>query len=392
MELVRRFTFFASFLLVALCALLLSCPTAAQSEVVVYLPVTMKDYTVGWHWRDAYTVTVATRTTNLPLAAIDRSGQPHIFWYHTLTDDLLHHLYLTPSGWQGSLAPAPVDSESLLTNPPLVDNAGRVHLLWFNKLGATESQRHRFLHATFTEGAWQEPREIMRSQYSTIDGWLRLGVNDQPRVAVTDGFLGWKAILYTLGGDWQAQSEQTLPTDADIVWPDAADGAHLYGISDDVMLYWRLSGGTVGGAQSLGGGAFLGRSLAFDASGNLHLYWKASVDAGGQLVTAPHHQCIDARPQASEVTHPGGVIAVRELVGAAENGPGFVLAWQEPTRKRLMVWDGCMPGVTVTIPEDAGESTTLRAVAVSSTPRKVCVFMQHSATAVYTVRCADLDY
>ena len=392
MESVRSFSLFALLPWVTLCVLLLSSPVAAQSEGVVYLPTLMNDYAPGWHWGDAYTVTVATRTTNLPLTAIDRSGQPHIFWYHTLTDDLLHHLYLMPSGWQESLAPAPVASESMLTNPPLVDSTGRVHLLWFNKLGATETQRHRFLHATFTDGAWQEPREILRSQYSTIDGWLRLSASDQPRVAVTDGFLGWKATLYTLGGDWQAQSEQTLPTDADIVWPDAADGAHLYGVSDDMMLYWRWSVGTMGGVQSLGGGAFLGRSLAFDAIGNLHLYWKASVDANGRLVTALHHQCIDARPQASEVTNPSGVVAVREFVGAAENGPRFALAWQEPTRKRLMVWDGCTPGVTVTIPEDAAQSTTLRAVAVSSTPRKVCAFMQQATTAVYTVRCADLDY
>jgi hypothetical protein len=392
MESVRSFSLFASLLWAALCVSLLPSPVAAQSEGVVYLPTLMNDYTVGWHWGDAYTVTVAARTTGSPLAAIDHSGQPHIFWYHTLTDDLLHHLYLTPSGWQATLAPAPADSESRLTNPPLVDSAGRVHLLWFNKLGEGEAERHRFLHATFTGDAWQAPREIMRSKYSTIDGWLRLGTGDQPRVAVTDGFMGWKATLYTLGGEWQAQSEQTLPTDADSVWPDATDGAHLYGVSDNMMLYWRWSGGTVGGVQSLGGGAFLGRSLAFDAGGNLHLYWKASVDAGGQLITAPHHQCIDARPRASEVTMPGGAVAVRELVGAAENGPRFALAWQEATRKRLMLWDGCTPGVTVTIPENAGESTTLRAVAVSSNPRKVCVFMQQGGTAVYTVRCADLDY
>lgn len=388
----RHLTIISSVFAALFCVIVTAIPVIAQTEGTVYLPSVMVDSVPGWHWGDAYTVTVTARTTNLPLAAIDRSGQPHIFWYHTLTDDLLHHLYLTPSGWQDAPAPAPVDSESLLTNPPLVDSDGRVHLLWFNKLGAAETQRHRFLHATFTEGAWEEPREIMRSKYSTIDGWLRLGTGDQPRVAVTDGFLGWKAILYTLGADWQAQSEQTLPTDADIVWPDAADGAHLYGVSDGMMLYWRWSGGTVGGVQSLGDGAFLGRSLAFDAGGNLHLYWKASVDAGGQLVTAPHHRCIDARPQASGVTNPGGAIAVRELVGAAENGPRFVLAWQEPTRKRLMMWDGCTPGVVATIPEDAGESTTLRAAAVSSNPRRVCVFMQQGTTAIYTVRCANLDY
>ncbi|HHW85068.1 MAG TPA: hypothetical protein GX400_02525 [Chloroflexi bacterium] len=380
-----------SLLWVGLWVLVFTHPVAAQSEGVVYLPAVLNDYTVGWHWRDAYTVTVATRTTNLPLAAIDHEGQPHIFWYHTLTDDHVHHLYLTLTGWQATLAPAPADSESLLTNAPLVDDAGRVHLLWFNRLPATEAQRHRFLHATFSNGVWQSPREIMRSKYSTINGWLRLGADDQPRVAVTDGFLGWRAMLYSLGGEWQAQSEVNLPADTDIVWPDAVDGAHLYGASNGTLQYWRWSGGTVGAAQALGSGALLGRSLAFDAMGNLHIFWKAGVNVEGRLIMALHHQCIDALPQASEIVYPGGAATVSNVVGASENGPLFALAWQEPNRKRLMLWDGCTPGATVTIPEDVGERTTLRAVAVSSTPRKVCVFMQQDATDVYTVRCADLD-
>lgn len=389
---VRRASFFfVSLLLLSFSARLLTKPAVAQSEGVVYLPTVMQDFTPGWHWRDAYTVTVATRTTNLPLATIDHDGMPHIFWYHTLTDDLVHHLYLTPDGWQATSAPAPADSESLLTNPPLVDSAGRVHLLWFNKLPAAEAQRHRFLHAAFSAGAWQTPQEIMRSKYSTIDGWLRLGANDQPRVAVTDGFLGWKATLYSLGGEWQAQTVVTLPADADIVWPDAVEGAHLYGVSNNVMQYWRWSGGTVGEVQTLGSGALLGRSLAFDAVGNLHVYWKAGVDVGGRLITALHHQCIDTLPRASEVIYPGGAATVSNIVGATENGPLFALAWQEPNRKRLMLWEGCTPGVTVTIPEDTGQNTTLRAVAVSSNPRMICAFMQQGATDIYTVRCADLD-
>jgi hypothetical protein len=272
-----------------------------------------------------------------------------------------------------------------------VDNAGRVHLLWFNKLPASEAQRHRFLHATFSAGVWQTPQEIMRSKYSTIDGWLRLGADGQPRVAVTDGFLGWKATLYTLGGEWQAQNEVILPTGASIVWPDAVDGAHLYGVSNGALQYWRWSGGTIGGAQALGSGTLLGRSLAFDAVGNLHLYWKAGSEIDGRLITALHHQCIDARPRASEVIYPAGAVTVGSVVGAAENGSRFALAWQEPDRKRLMLWDGCTPGVTVTIPEETGQSTTLRAVAVSSNPRKVCAFMQQNTTDIYTVRCADLD-
>jgi hypothetical protein len=147
----------------------------------------------------------------------------------------------------------------------------------------------------------------------------------------------------------------------------------------------------VGGAQALGSGALLGRALVFDAVGNLHIYWRASADVGGRLITALHHQCIDAQPHASEVIYPAGAETVSSAVGAGENGPLFALAWQEPNRKRLMLWDGCTPGVTVTIPEAAGQSTTLRAVAVSSNPRQVCVFMQQDATDVYTVRCADLD-
>jgi len=393
----RRLTIFTFVVLMAVfaasfCVLLTAAPAVAQAEGTVYLPTVMSDFVPGWHWEEAYTVTVSARTTGAPLAVIDRSGQPHLFWYYTTADNQLHHTHFTATGWRETQPAAGAEGDSLLTNAPLVDSAGKLHLIWFNKLDSDEEQKHRFLYTTFAEESWQAPRAVMRSKYSTIDAWLRLVPGDQPRVAVTDGFLAWKSTLYTLGGDWQAQSETALPDGADIVWPDAVSGAHLYGNNDDTMQYWRWTGGEVGGAQTLGSGAFFGRSLAFDASDNLHLYWKASVAAGGKSVTTLHHQCINTLPQASAVTYPGDVVAVQEIAGAAEHGTWFVLAWQETTRKRIMRWDGCAPGGAVTIPEDAAENTTLRAVAVSSNPRKVCVFMQQGTTAIYTVRCADLDY
>jgi hypothetical protein len=82
---------------------------------------------------------------------------------------------------------------------------------------------------------------------------------------------------------------------------------------------------------------------------------------------------------------------VREIAVAGENGPLYALAWQESARKRVMLWDGCTAGSVATIPEQEQPATTLRAVAVSSDPRRICVFMQQGATAVYTVRCATLD-
>lgn len=357
----------------------------------IFLPVITRDHTPGWHWGEAYTVTVSMRTSEPPLAAIDRGGRPHLFWHDRATDGHIHHIYLADDGWQELLPSQGLAGDSSLTNQPLVDQAGRIHLFWFHRMEPPGNQPYRFQYAIFDGARWTEPEEIIRLLYNTSKAWVRLDQHDQPHLGIITGFLNWRALLLTLQETWQPIGDFRLPTNASVLWPDAESGAHLYGSDSNVLKYWRWLNGATAIEQTLGEGRLLTRSIAFDSADNMHLYWKANVNVDGSPVSLLHHQCVDEQRRLSVVSHHGGPGSVREVVSASEQWTLFALAWQESARKRIMLWDGCTPGATATIPEEAQQITLVRAVAVSSTPRKVCVFMQQRDAAIYTVRCAELD-
>ncbi len=390
-----RFIVFA--LLVASLGLALVAGSAAgQAEELgngLFLPAVMSDFTPSWHWGNTYTVTVSTRTTNPPLAAIDHSGRPHLFWSYSIADNQIHHVYLDGATWRSTSPGSGIDGDSSLSNAPVVTDDNRIHLAWYNKLDTTGDRPYRYVHAVFANDAWSGANEVFRSKYSTINAWPRLDDGGRLRVGITNGFLAWRAYLQFEGvGGWQELASFSLPNDADIIWPDASNGAHVYGDDSTDMRYWRWTGGSLSTTgQSLGPGKFYGRSMIFDGANNVHVAWKASESVNGMPATIVHHQCVDNQRRASAVTWPGDTQAAREMAGATDGGTLYVLAWQEPGRKRIMLWDGCNPIVATTIPSDPTGSEVLRAVAVSSAPRKVCVFSQQGTTADYAVRCADID-
>jgi len=364
-----------------------------EPEQQLFLPVITHDHTPGWHWDTAYTVTVSTRTTEPPLAAIDRAGQPHLFWHNRTLDGQIHHLYLGETGWTELSPSQGLAGDSSPTAQPLVDLAGRVHLLWFQRMGSSESQPYRFQYATFDGERWSEPDEVIRLLSSTSKAWVRLDQNGQPHLGITTGFMNWRALLMVLQETWQPIGDFRLPSSASVIWPDAGAGAHLFGGDSTSIKYWRWfsENDALEDAQILGNGRLAGRSLVFDSADNLHMYWKASVNVGGAVTTLLHHQCVDAQQAISAVSYHGGPGSVRETVGAGEHGTLFALAWQESARKRIMLWDGCTPDAVATIPEDGQPATLLRAVTVSSAPRKVCAFLQQGNSATYTVRCAEIE-
>ena len=359
----------------------------------LFLPAVMSDFTPSWHWGDTYTVTVSTRTTNPPLAAIDRSGRPHLFWSYSLADNQIRHAYLDGGTWHSTSPSAGIDGDSSLSNAPVVTDDNRVHLAWYNRLDPTGDRPYRYVHAIFANDTWSGANEVFRSKYSTINAWPRLDAGGRLRVGITNGFLAWRAYLQFEGVDgWQELANFSLPNDADIIWPNASNGAHVYGDDSTDMRYWRWTGGSLATTgQSLGTGKFYGRSVTFDGANNVHVSWKASEMVNSMPVTLVHHQCIDNQLRASAVTWPGDTQAAREMVGATDGGTLFAVAWQEPARKHIMLWDGCNPVVATTIPSEPAKSEVLRAVAVSNTPRKVCVFLQEGNSANYAVRCADID-
>lgn len=357
----------------------------------IFLPVIMRDHTPGWHWGEAYTVTVSMRTTEPPLAVIDRSGRPHLFWHDRATDGHIRHIHLADDSWQELLPSQGLPGDSSLTNQPLVDRAGKIHLFWFHRMEPPGNQPYRFQYAIFDGARWTEPDEVIRLLYNTSKAWVRLDQNDQPHLGIITGFLNWRALLLTLQETWQPIGDFRLPANASVIWPDAESGAHLYGSDSSMLKYWRWLNGVTTTEQILGEGRLLTRSIAFDSADNMHMYWKVNVHVDGSLVSLLHHQCVDEQQQLSMVSYHGGPSSVREVAGASEQGALFALAWQESAHKRIMLWDGCTPGAVATIPEEAEQTTILRAVAVSSAPRKVCAFMQQRDAAIYTVRCAELD-
>jgi len=383
-------------LVTALGLALIAGSAAGQAEELangLYLPAVMSEFLPSWHWGDTYTTTVSSRTTNPPLAAIDHSGRPHLFWSYSIADNQIHHVYLDGETWHSSSPSTGIEGDSSLTNAPVVTNDNRVHLTWYNRLDTSGDCPYRYLHAIFANETWSGANEVFRSKYSTINAWPRLDAGGRLRVGITNGFLAWRAYLQYEGiGGWQELATFSLPNDADIVWPDASNGAHLYGNDSADMRYWRWTGGTLAATgQSLGPGKLFGRSVTIDGANNVHVYWKAAETVDNMPMSIVHHQCIDNQLRSSAVTWPGDTQAAREMVGATDGGSLFALAWQEPARKRIMLWDGCNSIVVTTIPSDPAKSEVLRAVAVSNTPRKVCVFLQEGTSADYAVRCADID-
>ena len=368
---------------------------SAQTEELsstLFLPAVMRDFTPSWHWEPVYTVTVSARTTHPPLAAIDRRGRPHLFWYYSIDDNQIHHVYLDGATWHQLSPSQGLTGNSLLANAPIVTDDDRIHLIWYNELDKAGDRPYRYVHALFTGDAWGSANEVFRSKYSTIRAWPRLDAGGRLRVGITSGFLAWRAYLQLEGvGGWQELANFTLPSNADIIWPDAHTGAHVYGDDSTGMRYWRWADGTFITAQSLGIGKFYGRTMTVDDADHVHLHWSASESVAGNPVTLVHHQCIDDQLRTSAVTFPGDTQAAREVVGATDGSRLFVLAWQEPARRRIMLWDGCSPVVVTTIPSDPAQSELLRAVAVSAAPRKVCVFLQKGISADYVVRCAGID-
>lgn len=364
-------------------------PAFGQDDSPTYLPLITHEYTPGWQWGEALTVTVSARTSTPPLAAIDRDGQPHLFWHDTSLDNQVHHTFLAGDGWRDAIPSQGIEGDSSVALAPLVEGSGLIHLIWRNRV-TTDDPPYRYLHATFDDDNWSQPTQVFRFLYPTTKGWLRMDAQDQPRVGITTGFLSTRGVILGLQGSWQPIADFSLPSFASVVWSDAIDGAHLFGNDASTLQYWRWLSNVPSAAQVLGSGRLTGRTITFDRFDNLHMAWTVVGGTRAATATLLHHQCIDSQRVLLPVSYPGGAESVREMAVAGEHGPLYALAWQEPARKRVMLWDGCTPGSIATIPESGQPATTLRAVAVSSDPRSICAFMQQGATAVYTVRCATL--
>ena len=373
--------------------------SADTSPPRVYLPLIGRDFEPAWRWYAPSTPTV-TPTPNHFALALDNSGQAHLLWDVTSygLPRFIYHSFAginTGAPWS---QPAPVATslgESSLLYAPVPGPDGALHLLWHNLI--EPDHQERLLYTAFRGGAWSSPETVYQTD-GAVTGMTRSDSTGRVTATVVDSSSGWTSEIFQVArladGVWSAP--QPIPRNhlyvTGVVWPDFADGVHLYeqeSISTPLLYhsYWHDGGFTLRD-QPVAVSVF-GRSTQGDALGNLHIYWNDLTAIPGRNITALYHQCVEnsAQPLTAEV--PSGELAISDYVGAADTAGRFALAWRdEYGAVRLGIWRGCARQVIRSVPLPAGSNWQLRALALGATPDAACLLLARTGYPTqYAVVC-----
>lgn len=373
-----------------------------------YLPLVARDYDPTWVWGSVLTPTLTpSPASNVnPLLAIDRQGQVHVLWGTTSygVPAFIYHTYLTAAGWTSPTAVAQSLGTSSVLFPPVVAPDGAMHLLWLNR--ETTGAPYRTLYAAFRNAQWGAEEEVYRSPYtgSTLQGMVHLDAAGQVHTTMVDGYIFSGHVSHAKRGTlgWSQPVTLTDPTYSNWIWPDQQGGVRFYGNDYETppnLYYSYWSAGQFVTRDQKGPdrvSVSTSRRTQLDGQNNLHLFWSEDVAIPGGQVSGLYHQCINT---ALRVTTP-------ELLSGSENAyasdtvkaAGFArwtaLAWREASgaRIRLAVWDGCNRTNLKTVPFPTDATWSLKAVAISDTPGKVCVLGYSSSYYPdrYRVICADI--
>lgn len=385
-------------------------PVQAQGscgdDFCTYLPLVSGDYDPTWVWESVVTPTLTpTLSSNTnPLMAIDHQGRVHIFW-ETIsygTPRFIYHTYLTATGWTSPTAVAQSLGTSSVLFPPLVAPDDTLHLLWLNR--ETTQSPYRTLYAAFRDDVWSSEEEVYRSSYtaSTLEGMVHLDASSQVHATMVDSYVFSGSVAHAVRGGpgWSQPVVLLLPDHSTWIWPDQQGGVRFYGNDYETppnLYYSYWQNGQFATLDQCGPdrvSVSVGRKTQLDGQNNLHLFWSEAVPIPGGQVTGIYHQCIDS---ALEVTSQALLTddqyaSIYDAVKATGFARWTALAWREDygTRIRLAMWNGCSRTDLKTVPFLEGD-WTVKALAVSDTPGKVCVLgYMYDYPACYNVVCADI--
>ena len=409
-KIVGYLLFSASILIIA-SWIIVETPVQAQTIVYdfyVYLPQVLQSYDPSWVWGEIVTPTLAplpSANTN-PLMSIDHQGRVHLIWDTTSYNvpKFIYHTYLADSGWTTPTAIAESLGTSYTLFPPVVAPDGTLHLLWRNR--ETTSDPYRTLYAAFRNNAWSADDEVFRSPTvgTTLQGMVHLDQAGNVHATMVDSNFFTSATYHTTHGTnkWNTPIELPHPTYLSWVWPDQLGGVRFYGNDYETppnlyYSYWRndeFSVFDLKGPESVT--VLSGRKTQLDGLNNLHIYWSERVAIPGGEVNGLYQQCMntDLRVTKASLLTGQESVYISDVVKAASFERRFALAWPQDSGKsiKLMIWDGCTLTDIKTVPFPTEATWSVKALAVSNVPGKVCLlgYSINYFPDRYRVLCADI--
>jgi hypothetical protein len=344
---------------------------------------------------------------SVPVMAYGHDGAVHLLWS---VDDFwnpaqfIYHTNLITSTWS---APAPVSQSlgaSSAPSQPLVAPDGTLHLMWLNEYGTYSP--NRVLYAAFQGGHWTPAEEVYRETGSNAIQWAVPQLDADGHVEATiDADPYDSALLHMTrtasgwGTPVLVQPANSLGFIFDVVWPDRIGGIHFYRLSvasnTYTQSYW-IGGGFVVQDQPIP--AQLGSpnwpTTRLDAQGNLHMYWTGLVPVPGGQVTGLYHQCLDANLNLSNSEVVSGQSALGGWAVATDESGRSAISWHEGNAilSHIALYQGCVHASTLDVPKDAAGTWNPEAIALSTTPNRLCAFSSDNGLPpVYTVQCVDLS-
>ena len=327
---------------------------------------------------------------------LDHAGYPHILWDTThYGQQLIYHTYLTAQGWTTPTAILPTLGVSYILYPPIVGPDGKLHLLWRNQFSENGQQIQRLLYSAFDGTQWGPEQEPYRTTgYYSLQGMVRLDATGKPHVTAAASMLSTDIFHNSQEANgWPSPVEINLPSLAYghlTIWPDQQGGVKLYHDASDGLHYfnWRNN-------QFLVNNQLLPSGLSNHASqsdglNNLHVFWTGSVPVPGGSVTGLYYRCLNSSHTWSTQQVLSGQSSASSVFAASDGSSNIALIWNEASsRIRLGIWNGCTQTDLKTTPIPA--SWTLKTVALSSSPKRVCALTNHGYyPVIYNVMCAEI--
>jgi hypothetical protein len=368
---------------------------AQTSSHEIYLPILAKDFNSAQYWSNPAAITLAPTPHNTPLAVLDQSGRLHLIWDTLYSPRFLYHAYLSDQGWSAPMPIAQTLGTSYTMYVPVVDQRGDIHLLWRNYLSSGVENPHRLLYANFNGSQWSIEEEIVRDN-GQKQGMVHLDREDGIHVTYVETTFASRVFhrVRTNSG-WTDPIEIKRPSfSVSWIWADMAGGVHFFG--DDYQenvhhSYW-LNGETVI-SDRVSSGKVSGRNTQLDGQNNLHLFWTGQTPVPGGQVNSLFYQCLDKDLIMGPESILSGQKAITgEIPKASDNVSGFALAWKELSSGviQVAVGNGCTQPRITPVPYQNGINWSVKALAISSNPEKVCTLAREAYSQKYTAICGSL--
>ena len=369
-------------------------PQTAITDTL-YLPAIVRAWPPTWDWQAAETVEGIGFSGQAIESVFDAEGRLHLFWDSGISGRpaFVYHAYQGADGWVDSQPVAESLGQSDLGQPPVLDAAGNLHLVWPNEIISGTQTAYRLLYSRFDGSAWRQEEEVYRSLRG-VAGWLQIDAAQRLHLYVRDNVNNLVLRHGVQGdGDWAWTAPITFTTTMEWIWPDYAGGVRGYdAASSGHTLYSRWwNDGFAVQDQPIQGLNLSYRRTLLDGTDALHVFWSAQISIPGGSATAAQHQCLNDELILAPVETPSGYVSAASLVADADHRSWFGLGWTADNAVQIALWNTCTLLSTIMAPAAETQFTSLEAIAVDGAASKVCVVRKQFLRETREVVCAVVN-